>query len=545
MTRSIGSAWLLAVPLLCSAAEAGAASHEHGEEHSDLGTVNLPTSCSTEVSAQIQRGLALLHHMMYEAAESAFLAATRTQPSCSIAYWGQAMTFVHPIWSDPPDAHKFAKGALLVDSALAEGAKTPHEQAYLLALQAYYKEGKTNRESANLAGFARGWASVHEQFPDDPDAALFHALAQLATADPSDKTFAQQRRAGELVESVFARYPNHPGAHHYIIHAYDYPPLATRALKVAREYGRIAPEVPHALHMPTHIFTRLGLWEDSIDWNGRSAAAALGNPVAGVVSLHYLHALDYLVYAHLQRGDDTQAVRIRQTLQGLQSPVQKELASAYAFAAVPARIALERQQWAAAAALEARVPAWFTWDAFPAVEAMTEFARALGAAHTNKGPQAREALAKLAELRDRAASTNAYWGTQVEIQRLAASAWLTFAEGQQSRGLETMRKAADLESTTEKHPVTPGEILPARELLGDMLLEMGEHAAAQKEYAAVLERSPNRFNSLYGAGRAAELRGDRATAAGFYKQLVDVAPLTPGPERLQRARRFLRTDARQ
>lgn len=544
MNRSIRSAWLLAVPLLCSAVHAAAA-HEHAEEHSNLGTVNLPTSCSKEASAHVQRGLALLHHMMYEAAESAFVDATRAQPSCAIGYWGQAMTFVHPIWSDPPDAHKFAKGALLVGTAMAEGAKTPHEQVYLLALQAYFKEGKTNRESANLVGFARGWASVHEQFPDDPDAALFHALAQLATADPSDKTFAQQRHAGELVESVFARYPNHPGAHHYIIHAYDYPPLAARALKVAREYGRIAPEVPHALHMPTHIFTRLGLWEDSIDWNSRSATAALGNPVAGAVSLHYLHALDYLVYAHLQRGEDAQALRIRQTLQGLQPPVQKELASAYAFAAVPARIALERQRWAEAAALEARVPAWFMWDAFPAVEAMTEFARALGAAHTKNGLRAREALEKLATLRDQAASTNAYWGSQVEIQRLAASAWLTFEEGQRSRGLEAMRKAADMESTTEKHPVTPGELLPARELLGDMLLEIGEHAAAQKEYAAVLARSPNRFNSLYGSGRAAELRGDRATAAGFYKQLVDTAPATPGPKRLQDARRFLRTDTRQ
>lgn len=201
------------------------------------------------------------------------------------------------------------------------------------------------RQPENLIGFAHGWASVHEQYPDDADAALFYALAQLATADPSDKTFAQQRRAGELVESVFARHPDHPGAHHCIIHAYDYPPLARRALEVARAYGRIAPEVPHALHMPTHIFTRLGLWQDSIDWNSRSAKAALANPVAGAVSLHYLHALDYLVYAHLQRGEDGQAQRIGETLQRLQPPVQKELASAYAFAAVPARIALERQRW--------------------------------------------------------------------------------------------------------------------------------------------------------------------------------------------------------
>jgi tetratricopeptide (TPR) repeat protein len=511
--------------------------HGHGDH---LGTVNLATSCNADASAHLQRGLALLHHMMYDGAERAFIAATKAQPDCAMGYWGQAMSFVHPIWSDPPDAMRFEKGRSLVKEAQRRGTKTSRERAYIRALQAYYEVEKTNKETANLQAFARGWESVREQYPDDPEATLFSALGQLATADPSDKTFAQQERAGQLIEKLFARYPEHPGAHHYIIHAYDYPPLAGRALQVARDYGKIAPEVPHALHMPTHIFMRLGLWEESIAWNERSAQAALNNPVKGSVSLHYLHALDYLAYAHLQRGQDGKALGVHEKLRQLRKPVQIQLASAYAFAAVPARIALERQRWKEASALDARAPSWYPWDTVPAVEALTHFARALGAARSGNSSLARDALDRLAVLRDQAAASNSYWGTQVEIQRLAALAWLTYEEGQRDRALETMRQAAGLEAGTEKHPVTPSEILPARELLADMLLELGEHAAAQEEYGIALERSPNRLNSVYGSGRAAELRGDELTAKMFYKQLVDLtADADTASGRVEHARSFL------
>ena len=511
--------------------------HAHGDH---LGTVHLPTSCNADASAHLRRGLALLHHMMYDGAERAFIAATKTQPDCAMGYWGQAMSFIHPIWSDPPDAMRFEKGRSLVNEAMHRGTKTSRERAYISALQAYYQEGRTHKETANLQAFARGWEGVRKQYPDDPEATLFSALGQLATADPSDKTFAQQERAGQLIEKLLARYPEHPGAHHYVIHAYDYPPLAARALQIARDYGRIAPEVPHALHMPTHIFMRLGLWEESIAWNGRSAQAALKNPVDGFVSLHYLHALDYLAYAHLQRGEDKKALGVHDKLRQLQQPVQIQLASAYAFAAVPARIALERQRWKEALALEARAPSWYPWETAPAIEAITHFARALGAARSGNTSLAREALDRLAVLRDQAAASNAYWGTQVEIQRLAAWAWLTHEQGQRDRALEMMRQAAALEAGTEKHPVTPGEILPARELLADMLLELGEHAAAQKEYGIALERSPNRLNSVYGLGRAAELRGDEQTAEMFYKQLVDLtADADTDSDRIERARSFL------
>jgi tetratricopeptide (TPR) repeat protein len=504
------------------------AAHPHGH-------VELKVSCLAAARAEVLRGLALLHHMMYEAAANAFAASTRAQPDCAIGHWGQAMSFIHPLWSSPPDAATFRKGQELLVAANRIVTKTPLERAFISATEAYYKEPATANEKPNLLAFARGWASVHEQFPDDPEAALFHALAQLATADPSDKTYAQQRRAGELIEKVFARHPNHPGAHHYIIHAYDYPPLAERALGVARAYGKIAPEVPHALHMPSHIFTRLGYWEESIRWNERSAAAALLHPVDGAISLHYGHALDYLVYAHLQRGEDRRAAALRERFERVGRPMQPELATAYALAAIPARMALQRQKWADAMAL-AVVPGRYAWDSVPAMEAITQFARALGAARNGNEQVARAALDRLAVLRDRVAASNAYWAKQVEIQRLAAQAWLEFG-ADRNVALATMRQAAELERSTEKHPVTPASVLPATELFGDMLLEAGQYEAAQKEYEATLAANPNRLNSLYGAGRAARLRGDERAADSFYGALLKMtADADTVSERLATAR---------
>ncbi len=493
-------AWILTAG---AASQAAPTPGVHADHSHPLGSVSLPTSCNAAANVEVQRGLALLHHMMYDDAERAFTEGSRVQPGCGIAYWGRAMTRVHPLWSDPPDEQRFAQGKLLVETALRQEIMTAQERAYAEALQSYFARGRSAKEAANLRAFEEGWARVHERYPDDPDAALFYALAQLATADPADKIYAKQKRAGELAERIFASHRDHPGAYHYIIHAYDYPTLAPNALEVARAYGKIAPDVPHALHMPSHIFTRLGLWEESIDWNGRSAAAALRQPVDGAVSIHYLHALDYLVYAHLQRVEDDKAFEIRTALRRLTPPVQVELASAYAFAAVPARIALERRDWKAAAALVPREPAWYPWDRFPAVEAISQFSRALGAAHIGEFPLADTCLERLAVLRDQAAQTSEYWGTQVEIQRLSALAWLEFARGARDQALETMRSAAALEANTGKHPVTPGEVLPARELLADMLFELHDYAAAAREYARVLERSPQRYNSVEGAALAA------------------------------------------
>jgi tetratricopeptide (TPR) repeat protein len=504
-----------------------------------LGTVHFPVSCNEAASRNIERGLALLHHMTYESARAAFAAATEGDPDCAMGYWGQAMTLIHPLWSDPPSQSDFKRGQALVNEAKIRGQKTERERAYIAAVEAYYAEGWNRDETANLASFEEGWEKVHRQFPNEPEAACFYALSHLATADPADKTYAKQKRAGALAEKVLAQIPDHPGAHHYIIHAYDYPALAGGALEVARSYGKIAPEVPHALHMPTHIFTRLGFWQESITMNKRSAAAALKHPVGDAISLHYPHALDYLAYAYLQRAEDQKAKQVLDTLTALKGPFQVHTATSYTLAAVPARLALERQEWTNAALLEPRTPSNYPWDRFPAMEAITHFARALGAARSGNGQGAAQALENLAALRERTAETSAYWARQVEIQRLSAMAWLAYQEGKQEEALDIMRRAAELEASTEKHPVTPGEVLPARELLADMLLDMGRHKEAQAEYEAALERSANRFNSLYGAGRAAELGGNKSKATFYYKKLVEMTPNDTERERLQLVRTFL------
>lgn len=529
---------ILGLHLVALAAGIGAAV---GEDYGRaLGSVRFATSCDAAAAPLLDRGLALLHHMTYEGARAAFEAAAEADPECALALWGQAMTFVHPLWSDPPGEESFARGAALLAEAERRGLPSDRERGYLAAARGYYAPGRQPTETANLAGFEAGWRQAHATHPDDPEAALFFALAHLATADPADKTYAHQQRAGAIAEEVLSRIPDHPGAHHYAIHAYDYPPLAARALEIARSYGRIAPAVPHALHMPTHIFTRLGLWEESIAGNRSSAAAALEHPAGEHLSLHYLHALDYLAYAHLQRGERAAAEQVQATLAALQGPFQAEVAVPYTFAAVPARLALERGEWAAAARLAPRQPAAYPWDRFPAIEAITHFARGLGAARSGDLDAARRAAATLEVLRDLAAESSAYWAQQVEIQRLSTLAWSDFAGGRREAGLATMRRAVELEASTEKHPVTPGEVLPARELLADMLLAMGRHAEALAEYEAVLERSPRRFNALYGAGRSAQLAGRSDAAAEHYADLLELADQADaGIEELESARAYL------
>jgi tetratricopeptide (TPR) repeat protein len=506
---------------------------------SPLGTVRLPDSCADAADVHLGRGLALLHSMTYEEAEAAFADAAEADPDCALAYWGQAMTVVHPLWSDPPSEERFEEGLTRLEQARAY-ARTEHERAYVEALAGYYQPGRGDTEKPNLIGFEDGWRAFHAEYPNDFEGTAFYALAQLATVDPGDKTFGKQSRAGALAESVLQAIPDHPGGHHYVIHAYDNPVLSERAVDVARSYGKIAPEIPHALHMPTHTFTRLGLWQESIHWNRRSGDAALRRPVGEQTSLHYFHALDYLAYAYLQGAEDKKAIEVLVELEGVNPPYQGHIASAYTFAAVPARVALERQQWAAAADLQPRWPSAYPWETAPAMEAITYFARALGAARSGRLEQARGDLETLAALQKRVATANAYWGTQVEIQQLSAAAWLQFEEGSREQALSTMRAAAELEAGTEKHPVTPGEVLPARELLADMLLELGRPAEALVEYEAALERSPNRFKSLYGAGRAAELAGNSRVASRYYRTLLEVTSNADTErEGLRHAREYL------
>jgi len=487
-----------------------------------LGTVQFPISCSDEAKPQVERGVALLHHMTYGGARIAFGVASQIDPDCAMSYWGQAMTYIHPLWSDAPSKENFERGQTLVTKARNHGQKTDRENAYISAVAAYYEKGWNKNESANLQSFETGWENVYRRYPEDIEAASFYALAHMATANPGDKTYVKQKQAGTIAEKVLSQVPDHPGAHHYMIHAYDYPPLAPKALNVAHRYGEIAPDIPHALHMPTHIFTRVGLWQESIIMNRRSAEAALKHPAGSEISLHYPHALDYLVYAYLQQGDDQKAMQVMEELSTSDDAFQTHIAASYSFTAIPARYALERQQWTEAAALEPRLPKNYPIEKFPAMDATTYFARALGAARSGNLTIANQALEKLTALHEKSENSSAYWAKQVEIQRLSAMAWLMYQEDRKDEALEIMQKAAELESSTDKHPVTPGEILPARELLADMLLEMGRYQEAQVEYEAALERSANRFNSLYGAGLAAELSNNKSQAVSYFERLVEI-----------------------
>lgn len=510
------------------------------DDKDKLGTVRFPTSCSAESQPMLEKGLALLHHMTYVGARAAFKNVANNEPDCAMAYWGVAMSQIHPLWSDPPGKDDFIKGLAMLELAKNKGKKTPRELAYIEAVEQYYSQGRKTKETDNLAAFEKGWQKVHKAFPDDPEATAFYALAHLATASSEDKSYVKQKKTVEMATAVLGIIPAHPGAHHYIIHAYDYPELAQKALDVARQYGDIAPSIPHALHMPTHIFTRLGLWDESISMNIRSAKAAKQHPAGDKISLHYLHALDYLAYSYLQQAQDKKALEVVETTLALNSPLQPHVASAYTLAAIPARYALERQQWTIAAQLKPRTPDSYPWDNFPAMEAITHFANALGAARTGDKKGAEKALKRLSELHAQAEKGSVYWAKQVEIQRLSALAWYLFHQGKHEQALLTMQNAADMEATTEKHPVTPGEIIPARELLADMLLEMKKYQQALIEYETTLRRSKNRFNSIYGGGRSAELAGEKGKAKRYYQMLVNVAGGGDADRpRLQHAQGFL------
>ena len=505
-----------------------------------LGTVDWPTSCAS-VQGQLEQGLALLHHMNYTKAEPVFLAAAESDPECALAYWGAAMTYVHPLWPDTISADRRQTGSELLERAANAAHSSPREAAYVSALAGYY-EGAERSERERLASYLDGWTAVHAEYQDDVEASVFHALGLLATAAASDKSYANQIEAGKILEGALERLPGHPGAHHYTIHAYDFPPLAEKALDIARRYGDLAPENTHALHMTSHIFTRLGLWPESIEFNARAARAAQERTAAGMISLHHLHAFDYLAYAYLQQADDAAADQVLETIQALEPPFQNHSATAYAFAAVPARLALERHNWEEAVAVTPRWPAELEWDQYPYLDAISHFARALGSARTGNPEAARAALGELVALEEGARALDiAYdWGIQVAIQRVAAEAWLAFETGDTTGGLELAQRAAEMEGSTEKNPVTPGEVLPAQELYGDMLLAAGRHEEAISAYEAALDRSPNRFNSLYGAGRAAEGSGDLERAAQFYGQLLEICATANGDRpALEHARQFV------
>ncbi len=514
--------------ILCAALATAQEDHsQHQHAVAGLGTVDFRTSCNTAAQKSISRGAALLHSFGYEEARLVFNDAAKADPSCAMAYWGVARTWYHPIWA-PPSPDELKQGAAALDRALAIDAKTGRERDYVQALAVFYKDWQTVDHATRAKNYEHALAGVSGRNPGDDEAAIFHALQLVAVGylDPTDKSYESQRKGSEILNGLLARHQNHPGVAHYIIHSVDYPALAELGLKAARAYAAIAPDSPHALHMPSHIFTRLGLWDDSIASNMASTKSAIAQTQrmhGGGGSFDQLHAIDYLVYAYLQEAKDMSAGKALAEMESITRLDEDQFAAAYAFAAAPARWALERHDWKAAAALEVR-PAWFPWNRFRNVEALIYYGRTIGAARTGDAAAARRSSDEISAIRKAIPATRDYdWSGSIGAQSEAARALVAWAEGNKADGIRLLRVAADHEDAIDKHPVTPGALLPVREMLADLLLEDGAAAEALKEYETVLKTAPRRFNATAGAAKAADKAGVKATARAYAMQLREIA----------------------
>lgn len=469
----------------------------------DLGKVDFATSCNAGAQPFFEIGLLLLHHMMYRQSAHAFEAAAEADPDCAMAQWGIAMTKFHPLWPGGPSPEEAEAGRAAVARLVGMEPGNPREAAYIEAVQAFYAgEEATFRE--RLSAWAAKQRQLDEAFPDDLDAAAFDALAQLTMAPRGPDAAPELSDAGARMDALREQAPLHPAGYHYAIHAYDHPALAERALETARGYDKIAPEVPHALHMPSHIFTRLGLWEESAAWNARSASAVLAQSEGDVIADHYPHAIDYAVYAHLQAGDAVAAEALLAELQAHPN-LENIFGSAYPEAATAARLVLEQDDWAGAAALTADLNPAISWDRFPQAVAIRWYAKGLGAARSGDLVAAEDALARLAELGQVMADRElGYWLALLDAQTNTIEAWVALSRGDTDSAVDLMRAAADVEDKAGKAPVTPGHVLPARELLGDMLMATGDLNGAAAAYRSVLASSPNRQRSLLGLAKSTE-----------------------------------------
>jgi len=511
------------------------------QEH-HLGTVRMKNSCSTLVQDQFERGMALLHSFEFGPAIETFTATTKADSSCAMAYWGIAMArWTNPFAAMVRTPAQLQAGLEAITAGEKAGAWTVRENEYVAAAKNLFADYQTKDQPTRLAAYEKAMAALAAKYPDDIEATIFWALSLAAAAPPTDKTYANQLKAAALLEKLLPQNTNHPGITHYIIHSYDTPALADRAVAAARRYSTIAPDSAHALHMPSHTFTRVGAWEDSITSNTASAEAARKANNVGET----LHATDYLAYAYLQTGQDAKVQAIMKQLPAMAAqfdPTKIEGAASgaggtFAIAAIPARWALEHRDWKAASALAA--PAT---TRYPYTEAMTHFAKALGASHANALADARNAIAAMDAIsKNLAQAGEMYWSSQVAIQKDGAAAWVLLAEGKSAEAVAGMRAVAAREDATDKSPVTPGPLAPARELLADMLLDLKQPADALAEYRAVLKKEPNRFRAIYGAAKAAAASGDKAAAHGYYQQLVTMCAKgdQPGRAELVEARRAL------
>jgi tetratricopeptide (TPR) repeat protein len=523
--------------LAVGAAGAGAAGTER------FGKVNFPTTCSPAAHAHFERGLAMLHSFWFGPAIKEFDAAAQADPACGIAHWGAAVAWIGNPLAGPPPESRLKSGAAAVARARAAGARSQRERDYIGAIEAFYRDSDTIDHRTRALAYEKAMEALARRYPQDDEAAIFYALALNITLDPRDKTYANQLKAAGILEPIFARQPDHPGVAHYLIHSYDFPPIAAKGLAAARRYASIAPAAPHALHMPSHIFTRLGSWQESFDTNrasAESARAELREAKLEAGSYNALHAWDYMAYAALQLNKDGEARALLDEVRRIDRVDVEHFVAAFAFAAIPARYALERRQWAEAAELPLH-PQTLSWSKFPQAESVVWFARGVGAARSGNLVVARGALARLEALRDAlTAARNTYWADQAEIQRLAVAGWIARAEGRTEEAVALLRQAADRENAAEKHPVTPGPIQPAREMLAELLLEAGKPAEALGEFEKAQKVEPNRFHGLAGAARAAEQAGDRAKARHYYGELLALTRTadTERPEVVQ-ARKFL------
>jgi predicted Zn-dependent protease len=479
-----------------------------------FGEVHFPTACSVAVQEKFDRALAMLHTFSFPAAAETFTAVAQEDPHCAMAYWGLAATAIGSLYGGRPGPMTLS-GGLAVQKAKAIGGKTQRERDYIATIEVFYKDADRIGYATRLRAYTDALEKLHRKYPDDREAEIFYAYALTALGSPIDKTFAYELKGAAILEKLYQQLPNHPGVMHYLLHAYDHTPLASRGLAAARRLAKVAPSSPHAVQFPAHIFVRMGLWQESIDTNRAGAA---------VDDLFFKpHAMDFLMYSYLQTSQDGAARRVLDEARTIK--IAQHLLDAYAMAAMPARFAIERRRWDEAAALTLR-GSDFDWSLFPHAEAALVFARALGAARIGNIDAARKDLDRMQKLRsnlikaDSEGTWQEFWVSELEINHAMVTAWIAYTEGNFDQALQTLRAAADREDATEKDPVMPGFIISARQLLGEMLLDANNPQQALQAFEAALKEEPGRFWSLFGAARAAELCGDRAKAKAFYTQLI-------------------------
>lgn len=466
------------------------------------GVVNFEITCNEQANAEFETGLGHLHHMMYSQAKPRFVAAAEADPNCAMAHWGIAMTSFQPLWA-PSSDDDLLRGKAAVEEAIAVGTENDLESGLISTVEAFFSNqdppaaDRPSDHQARLAAWLGSLKELRESYPDHVEVAAFYALAEISYAmthfsPTQERDFTRELRAGELMEEFLEEYPEHPGLFHYLIHAYDSSDLAHLAEEVARKYDKLAPDTPHALHMPSHIFVRMGFWDDTADWNERSADAAFRNPVNGLTSLHYPHALDYMMYAYLQLEEYEKAEGTLERVRDIEAG-QPHFATAYGIAAAQARYFMEQKKWEEAAQLVPNYPAAVNWNNYPGATALFHFTRGIGAARTgdlNQAEKEREIISELVS--NMKNGGNVYWAFMTDALSKAIDAWIIFENGQTETALALIEEAAALEESMDKHPITPGEVLPVRELQGDMLIEAGRYDEAISAYEKSLERTPNR-----------------------------------------------------